>query len=254
MRDHSVAGALARSAERCQRAIDREAWVVRVLSEIPENMPAPVISNESERAFFGAEGEPIAGAWLSWSRFSHGSDAEAVWRICADLEAAGWWPCPMSLAAWGQWRPSPAPLPYDDLPKQRPGCSNESLTVSDPLCAGWLVLSDREAEFRTYYRTPGGLLMQVTIELPLPARVRAVRRETLERWHYERGSATLEYPANWDCLGLGGEQVAQAHSRSCAYVETEQSISGVVYWEPMVDPCPLTPAGMVEALRNGVPA
>jgi hypothetical protein len=90
---------------------------------------------------------------------------------------------------------------------------------------------------------------------PASVRVTARRKEIKGGWYYEHGSARLDYPQGWHGFGAAndGEHVAGLNTHTRAYRDTDQSLSGVVYFEPFTDHAdfPMTPAQLlarVEAL------
>lgn len=212
-----------------------------VLAELPEDMPAPTVSNLHKDA--GQE----ESAWISFSSPSH--DPEGTHDpagILRTLEEAGFVSVPTTLVRWGDYRARPYPGTAEDAPEKR---YRETLTDLWPMCPLWVSpCQHTNPAARTFYRSPSGLLLMVSVDLPRVVGVHAKRVEHRGGWRFERGTAKLHHPDAWHHVYMGDESVAGLHAKCCAQVDTEHGVSGVIYWESYVDPFPMSPAAMLTYL------
>lgn len=236
-------------ADKRERRARREAFEDRIYSELPEHLPNPTISNESETAFFNQ-----AGAWLSFHR-----DYCETWAgswILAELEKAGFVPIPATLCKWDNYRPTTEPGAQLEIPETGKGCFGRpyTLTESWPLCPLHIRPEQHTgADAIAYYRSPSGLVLKVLVPAPAGVGISGTRTEFPGGWRYKSGSARIHFPESWHSINLeSGECVAQLESPR-AYVDTEQGISGALYWAPVAheqNEFPLTPAQMLAILEK----
>lgn len=239
----AISDQLAALEEKKRNAQTRIDWIQRIASELPGTLPSPTISNESERAFFD---QP--GAWVSFSR-SYGE----TWKgseILAQLEGAGFVPIAVTLCKWDDYRKHTEPGEQDAIPEKK---GRYTLTESAPLAPLWLnPCQHTGTSAYAFYRSPAGLLLKVCVPGPMQCRISAKRIEPLGTWYYERGTARLHFPQEWhDCMRTeAGETVATIAKDSRAWVDTEQGISGNIYFEPYTEQAefPLTPSAMLRIL------
>lgn len=227
------------------REMETRRDVLTTLAATIAELPPPSISNESDRAFFGAR-----GAWLSWSAPYYGETFTGA-DILRGLEAAGFAPLPVTLCTWDRYRAQAEPGAQSDIPETK---GRYTLTDTTPIAPLWIELNGHTgAEARAFYRA-GDRLYKVSV--PMPAGIAAVtarRVETRGDWHYDRGSARLSFPSAWHAIGPDdGEKVAGLAAQSRAYVDTDQGISGAIYFEPYTEQetFPLAPSALLELLSK----
>lgn len=247
----TVAKTLSELDEQRRRALARFDLIAAILTTLPGELPAPTVSNETSEIF----GRP--SAWLSFKWLALASEARAGAAltgsaILAQLETAGFEPLPLSLCKWGSWRAMPEPLAVDEVPETK---NRDTLRDVSPLVPLLLEANNHTPpEARTFYRRDGRIF-RVHVPGPQWFRVEARRHETRGSWYYEHSTARLIYPADVETIQTAeGESIAQRAAFSRAYVETEQGLSGVLYWEPIAHEqlaFPLTPAAFL-ALLEGV--
>ena len=74
--------------------------------------------------------------------------------------------------------------------------------------------------------------------------------ENMGGWRFE-GSASVRFPESWKAIhGKASELVAEISKHTAGFRDTEQGISGRVYWNPIPAQTsfPLTPAQMLAQL------
>lgn len=216
----------------------------RILAQLPAELPAPTISNEDSRFF------DVPGAWLSW-RASYSFEAPTKGsQLLAALEGAGFEPVPVTVCRWGSWRPQPEPGALEAIPETKRRDTLTDATIVAPL---WLEPSPHGGpEARAYYRKDG-MIYKVTVPAPWTAGITARRIKTRGNWYYEHGTARLLYPEAWHAIRTAdGTSIAGISHLSRAYVDTEQGISGALYFELYTeqDACPLTPAQFLAVLEG----
>lgn len=236
-------------AEKRARRERRERFEDRIYAELPPELPNPTISNESETAFFGKP-----GLWLSFHR-DYGEIWSGSW-VLSELEKAGFVPIPSTLCKWDNYRPSTEPGQQSDIPEKGKGCFGRPYTLTDswPLCPLHIRPEQHTgSDAIAYYRSPSGLVVKVLVPAPSGVYLTARRREFPGGWRYESGSARIGFPESWHSINLeSGECVALLESPR-AYVDTEQGISGALYWAPVAheqNEFPLTPAQMLAILEK----
>lgn len=218
----------------------REDWAREILSMLPPDLPAPTISNETDK------GKPTA--WLSFRR-DYGDTRPGSWFL-AQLEAAGFKTLPATLAQYGTWRRSPKPGLQTDLPETS---SRDTLTDSEPIAPVWIVPCQHCGPDAIAYYEKDGLTFRVSVPAPSSVGIHARRVETLGDWHYERGSGRLRYPEAWHSVhDADGQPVTQICAHSRAYVDTEKGVSGAIYFTPFLDQVdfPMTGAQFLAALES----
>lgn len=236
-------------AER-ERFEQQQAAERAILEALPADLPAPTISN-TRCNFFG-----IPGAHLSWGAPYFGETGPSGSEILATLEAIGFEPLPATLCRWDDYRPYPEPGAVEDIPeKKRPAPAwRYTLTDATPIAPLWVIPRQHGhggPDARAYYRH-GGRIYLVKVAAPPTGGVYARRVETRGSWYYERGTARLLIPDAWHAIRIeSGEAVAGISSGSGAWVDTEQGISGAIYFEPYTEQreFPCTPAELLAILE-----
>lgn len=221
----------------------RAAVEARIYSTLPPNLAAPTISNDTDD-----------GAWLSWSASTFQQTPGSV--ILAALEVSGFAPLPVTLCQWENWRPSPSPGTQAEIPETKRGSFGhlDKLTDSWPIAPLWLVpCVHTGTEAHAIYRKDGQTY-RVHVPGPRTVSLSAQRMEIRGDWYYKRGSAQLRYPTEWASIQLtDGTPILGINPRSRAYVDTEQGISGALYFELLTheqDEFPLSPAALLVKLEG----
>lgn len=198
-----------------------------ILRMLPPEMVSPTISNLSTRA-----NRPRA--WLSFSIPSYKENMPSPATIVRQLEAAGWTSHPATLVKWGSYRRSPEPGLQDNIPET--SASGYTLTDSEPIAPVWVVPCQHCGPGAAFYMVgPDGNVYRVSVDLPrIACTISAEKKEPRGTWYYVRGTARLHYPEKWLALSHDGEHVAHINAHSQASVDTEQGLSGAIYWEPTV--------------------
>ena len=216
--------------------LDRRIEAVRrIYTALPGGLDAPTVSNETD-----------AGAWISWHRpYSHDPAYDSS-AVLGALEAAGWEPLAATLCRWDDYRPSPEPGHQEDIPDTK---HRYTLTDTWPIAPLWIVLNQHTGtEAVSFYRQEGRVY-RVRVPGPSSASITARRKEPRGTWYYEHGTARLLYPESWHGIGpIDGDNVIGIAAQSRAFVDTEQGISGAIYFDPFVDPFPFTPAQILSWL------
>lgn len=235
--------ALDEKIETFRREMETRRAVLESLAGTIAELPPPLISNESARAFFD---QP--GAWLTWSAPFYGENFTGA-DILRGLEAAGFTPMPATLCKWDDYRPHTEPGRLDDIPEKK---GRYTLTDATPIAPLWIEVNGHTGpEARAYYRA-GDRVYKVSV--PVPAGIACVTARRIEvrgDWYYDRGSARLHFPQAWHAIGPdNGDRVAGIAAQSRAWRDTEQGISGSIYFEPYTeqDAFPLTPAALLALL------
>lgn len=233
--------ALDTEAEKLQRrlALERE-----VYSALPPELTAPTVSNEQTKFF------DRPGVWLSWSAPLYGEPTISGSDILSALEQAGFTPMPVTVCKWADWRVIAEPGAAEDIPDTKHRDTLKDITPAAPL---WIVPEQHTGTKACAFYERGGRVFKVSVPGPSRALVTARRKEIHGTWYYERGTARLSFPESWHAVRTAdGESVAGISQHSRAYVDTEQGISGAIYFEPYTeqDAFPLTPAGMLRVLEE----
>lgn len=214
----------------------------RILAALPGNLPAPTISNEDTQ-FFGAP-----GAWLSW-RASYGDTMTGA-EILAALEADGFAPLPVTVCKWDDYRATPEPGALEAIPETKGRYTLADATIVAPL---WIEPNQHTGtEARAYY-TKGGAVYKVTVSGPGGAFLTARRKKTGDSWYYEPGTASVTFPEAWHSLCVDDQPTLGISHLTRAYRDTEQGLSGAIYFELMrheQTELPLTPAGILRLLEG----
>jgi hypothetical protein len=231
-------------ARAVKEAAEREAEIA-ILQELPAETSAPLVSSVGNAY--------PEGVYATVNFTGPSYDPEKTFdpvAILREIEAAGWKPLPATLTKRADYRPSPEPGLQDDLPEVR---NRNKLTDSWPICPLWFVPEQYcGSHARAFYRTPSGKLVCVHVRTPAAACSLAARRiEYRGGWRLDRTSGQLSHPDRWHEIRTpDGEPVAQKAASSHAVVDTEQGMSGAMYWEPNTDHAdfPMTPADMLAYL------
>lgn len=218
---------VAKLKERREERARKEALEDGIIAILPDDLPAaPSVCNEqlTERAL-----EPVA--WLSFSAPSY--DPQGTWNpvaILQALERAGWKQSPASLCKWDDYRRSAYPGLSEDIPDEKPGSFGrmDKLTDVAPIAPLWITpCPHTNADCKLFMTAPDGRLFKVLIDLPGIVGIGARRHEYRGGWSYERGSATLRFPPAWH-----SHPHCTVNENSRAYVDTEQGLSGAIYFTP----------------------
>lgn len=238
----TIAQKLAAMATEDAEAAERRAMRMQVLRDLPGDLPCPTLSNEK-----GGRGL-VVNCWVSFSR-GYGEDWHSA-DVLAALEKAGFTPLPATLAQYGNYRRGVHPGLQGDLPEEY---SHSKLGDSEPIAPLWIVPNQHtEPEAFAFYRSPSGMLLKVKVPALAVVRVSAERVKYPGGWRYERGTGKLHYPDGWHSItDEQGQPIAQVSVHSRAYVDTEQGISGAIYFSPFLDHAdfPLTPAQFYRRLE-----
>lgn len=100
---------------------------------------------------------------------------------------------------------------------------------------------------------PNGEVMKITLDIPASVSVHAERKTNGYDWYFVRGTARLSHPDHWHNPQIEGRTIAQKHVKSFASVDTEQGVSGAIYWEPVdhgQDDFPYSARQMLEILLS----
>lgn len=216
-----------------------------ILSSLPENVPFPTVSNISRM------GNDRVRAWLSFSP-EYGQDTRAfALGIFQALEKAGAKPLPVSLCQYGTWRRSVSPGLPDEQPDNRRG---DELKDVEPVAPLWVVPCQFTGVEALCFYEIAGYIYRVAVKAPLAARLSCRKVENFGGWRFD-GACTVAFPDNWHALysrepGKEGECVAHVSQHTRGYKDTEQGITGVIYFQPLTEQesFPLSPAQMMEQL------
>lgn len=169
--------------------------------------------------------------WLSFRGPSY--DPDHKWNpvaILEALEAASWTQCPASLCKWDNYRAAPERGLQSEIPETKPGCFGSTYTLGDcsPIAPIWIrPCQHMGPEAVVFMRAPDGRNFRVQVAIRPIATIYATQHEYKGGWHYERGTARLHFPEEWHSLTH-----ATIHQDSRAWVDTEQGISGAIYFAP----------------------
>ncbi len=199
-----------------------------IITMLPDDLEnSPTISNVR-----AAPKDLDPSAWLSFSAPSY--DPGKTWNplaILQALESAGWKQAPASLCKWGDYRRSAYPGLTDAIPDTKGGSwmgSTDKLTDVSPIAPMWIVpCQHTNADAQLFMTAPDGRLFKVSVDVPHLVSIHARRREFRGGWSYERGTAKLQFPEAWH-----GHEHCRINENSRAQVDTDQGISGAVYFSP----------------------
>lgn len=213
---------------------DTTAAELATLRMIPSDLRAPTVSNIRDVP------DDVCGtsAWLSW-RSSYGDSPTMAADTLAALESAGWRLAPATLMKKDNYRPSPQLGLFDSF-----GETYGRYTVTElwPLFPAWIIPYQHIGnEMICFMYAPDGCGFRVCIDLPRGLCSLSARRvEFLGGWRYE-WPACLHYPPAWeDIHNAAGESIASRSEKSGARVESEQYLTGELYWSPNIEQDELT--------------
>lgn len=198
-----------------------------IYAMLPEDIAkGPTISN--------LRAEPPATEPHGWLKFSSPSyDPENTWNpvaVLESLERAGWTAVPATLCKWDDYRRSAYPGLSESIPETKRGSfgHTDKLTDSEPIAPLWIEPQQYgRPEAKLFMRAPDGRLFRVLVDIPGVARLEGRRNEYRGGWSYERGSAKVRFPEEWH-----GHQYCTISTHTRAWVDTEQGISGAIYFTP----------------------
>lgn len=229
---------------------DDRAKRLAILRELPPDMESPSIANIRDKGD-GLEGQ--VAAWLSFLGPSY--DPDHIYNPVAVLQTLhqhGWATCPATLVQHDDYRPSPHLGEVADIPDKE-----GRYTVTDlwPIVPLWVKPEQHgQPEAICYLKAPGGRVFRVAVKLPPVTAPWADRVEYKGGWNFRRGTGRLRRPENWHHIEYQGQVVAQLERHTGAQVDTEQGVSGQIYWEPVAheqDEFPMTAADILAELLAG---
>lgn len=211
--------------EMTQPKPDKAAEELRILSMLPPNIPAPVITVFRDSSHLGFSGPAY--------------DPENTFDpvgLLATLHIAGWKTEPATLVQKDKYRPAPEPGLQENIPEEMGSCFGRpyKVTATWPICPAWVIPNQYTGpEFKCYLRAPDDRVYEVCVSVKnLPCRISAERHEYRGGWDYRRGTARLYHPNDWLEIIVDGNPIADKHEKSRAQVDTAQGISGQLYWTP----------------------
>ncbi len=247
MKTNDTATRAQKLQERHAREMEEMNARINIETILPDSLPLPTISNISNK-----DGAPRA--WLSFSP-GYGEDQKAfALRIFTTLEENGAIPVPLSLVKWDNWRRTVEPGDVESIPQEKPEgrTRTKKLTDIDAIAPLWVTPCQfTGVEAKAYYRI-GGVLFKVTVKAPLLARLCCRRVENMGGWRFD-GACSIDFPQAWHSIHTAtGESVANISQHTRGYRDTEQGISGEIYWMPLVEQntFPLTPAQFLAQLLS----
>lgn len=215
-----------------------------IAAMLPESVKLPTISNLSYKN--------EVHAWLSFSP-EYGQDSKAfALSVFAELEKAGFEPIPASLCQWDNYRRSVSPGDAESIPSEIKdiGTRQKKLNDVEAIAPLWVVPCQfTGVEAKCFYRKDGKLF-KVSVKIPMVAHLSCRRQEYRGGWCFE-GPCTVHFPKTWQSIHTAdGQSVASISKNTRGYRDTEQGISGAIYWQADVEQkgFPLTPAQMVAQL------
>lgn len=212
-----------------------------IASLLPATLKLPTISNVKEKS-----------AWISFSP-DYGMDAKAfALSVFSELEKSGAKPLPLSLCKWGNYRRSVSPGLTTEIPDEKRGCfgSTDKLTDVEPIAPLWIVPCQFTGVEAQAYYSLNGYTLRVAVKAPLQARLSCHRVEYRGGWRFD-GACSVEFPQAWHALHNDqGECVTHISAHTRGYRDTEQGISGTIYFQPLTEQesFPLSPAQMLSKL------
>lgn len=231
--------------------------MISILSALPGHISAPSISNVRPEP---GPMEPLA--WLSFSGPAY--DPDKTFHpvdTLEEIEAAGWKTVPVSLCKWSNYRHSPCLGLVEKIPETQCGCfgSTDELNDITALCPLWIDPAQYgPGEARGFYHLEGLGTIKFSVKIGILVSVTAQRVEPRGTWYYKRGTARLNFPPDLHELFHDEQPVAQREGHSFATVDTEQGLSGALYWEPITheqSAFPMSNAAMLaEIMRRAASA
>ena len=203
---------------------------ISILETLPDSVPEPTISNMKP----DATGDQVF-AWLSFHAPSY--DPGNTWApiaVLQALEGAGFVQSPASLCKWGNYRRTTWPALVEDVPEQKAGSFGrpDELTDCDPIAPLWIEPQQHgQCEIRLYMRH-GQRLYRIRLDGGHIATVGARQIRRMGGWHFEPNTATVRFPEDWHSL-----PDATIHQATRGYVDTEQGLSGAIYFAPHGQQC-----------------
>lgn len=214
---------------------------------LPKSLPMPTISNVN------LKNKPLQPhAWLSFSP-EYRDDAKAfALRIFTELETHGAKPLPLSLVKWGSYRRHVEFGLVDSIPDEKRGCfgSTDKLTDVEPIAPLWITPCQFTGNDAQAFYEIGGKVFRVSVDIPAKAHLSCRKIENFGGWRFD-GACTVQFPQAWHSIHTeSGESVANISHHTHGYRDTEQGISGTIYWQPLTeqDKFPLTPAQFLAKL------
>lgn len=197
-------------------------WQGEIFAMLPDDCPAPTISNEKENF---EQGRP--GAWLSFRAAGFGQEGKTGSEILKILEDSGFKTMPASVARYGQWRESVHFGLVQDLPETS---SRAELENCEPIMPLWIRPNQYgDPEAGVFYEAPNGMIFRVKVPAPTKFRLSAERREIKGDWHYVRGTAKVYGLDAYHALEHEGEHFAHLRSAG-AHVDTAKGLNAQVFW------------------------
>lgn len=221
-----------------------EMEAIETLAELlPEGIKLPTVSNLK----LDAKPGEVAG-WLSFRPESYSEDKNVhAQKVLDALEKSGAKPVPACLIKWGNYRRTTFPGLLHEVPETR---KSDKLTDSEAIAPLWITPNQHTSvEVRAFYQI-GGKTYKVTVETQLPVFLQCRRVESPGSWRYE-GPCSIRHPQNWHALYVGdGNCVANISAHSRGYRDTEQGLSGEIYFQPNVPQVefPLSPSAILAQL------
>lgn len=206
------ADALTEEHSQALAELERKAEVMRMLPPLPN---CPIICNWNKTTPHDVK------VWISFSAPAY--DPDGKWNpvsILAAMEERGWKMIPeASLIKFDNWRRSIEPSSLADA-QAYPHKSGYKFTDGDAVAPYWVTPNQyTKPEFSAYMRGPNGETYRVALGVPsLRVYISCRRIERMGGWMFD-GRASLNTPKDWSI-----------HNNSAAYKDTEQGISGVVYF------------------------
>lgn len=211
---------------------------------LPESLKLPTISNISDKG--------SVYAWLSFSP-DYGQDAKAfAVSVFAELEKAGFTPVSASLCQYARYRRSVYPGVTAAIPEEKK-CGFSAMDKLNDVTAIapiWVVPCQFTGVTAYAFYEREGRVYRVGVKAPLRAHLSCRRQEYNGGWRFD-GPCTIHFPQAWHSLHTPeGESVANISAHTRGYRDTEQGISGAIYWDSLTeqDAFPITPAQMLAQL------
>jgi len=206
-----------------------------ILSLLPECLPLPTVSNITSE-----------GAWLSWSAPYGQNEREFALGVPQALESSGAKPVPLSLVKWDNYRRCVEAGLTDEIPEEQ---GRKKLTDVEPIAPLWIVPCQFTGVAAECCYEIAGKRYWVSVKAPLAARLSCRKVENIGGWRFD-GTCTVIFPDKWHAIYSGSECVAHVSQHTRGYRDTEQGISGTVYFQPLTEQeaFPLSPAQMLAQL------
>lgn len=236
--------------EQMKELRDRQALEIReaetkfaILEMMPGVPSLPTVANISEKP------SPYCGfASLSFSGPAYDPDkTHSPQAIARALEAAGWKLAPATRAKYGEWRSRMAFGAQDNLPEKQ---NRDTLKQSWPAMPVWVIPNQfTPCDVECWMIAPDGKHYRVSIDAPGLASIHARRVENFGGWRFERGSASVQFPAGWHGLRDSNGETFASVSERLAVVDTEQGISGRISFQLDRDEQESFPLKLSEVLK-----